>query len=118
MSWRTPEGALWLVELMSAVQEVSVEGAGRNTGTPRGTDGYGSAVVESPVSEAGADADPVVEFKERLKRFRAECGNPSFRELERLFGKLDWPQSNSAIQAKVTGATVPDRVFVETFVRA
>ncbi|GLW34501.1 NACHT and WD repeat domain-containing protein, partial [Actinoplanes regularis] len=75
-------------------------------------------MAQSSVGEAGEDADPVAVIKQRLRQFRVECGNPSFRELERLFGKLGSPQSNSAIQAKVTGATVPDRVFVETFVRA
>jgi hypothetical protein len=49
---------------------------------------------------------------------RAECGNPSFRELASLFRKLERPQAHTTIQTKVTGATVPDWPFVETFVRA
>ncbi|WP_444978746.1 nSTAND1 domain-containing NTPase, partial [Actinoplanes regularis] len=75
-------------------------------------------MAEPPVDGAGEDADPLLLFKQRLKQFRIESGNPSFRELERLFGKLGAPQAHSTIQAKVTGTAVPDRAFVETFVRA
>ncbi|MET8149643.1 hypothetical protein ACIBSW_23785 [Actinoplanes sp. NPDC049668] len=75
-------------------------------------------MAEASVDETGEVADPVAAFKERLKQLRIECGNPSFRELERLFGKLGSPQSNSAIHAKLAGTALPDRMFVETFVLA
>ena len=68
--------------------------------------------------DPGEDPDPAGLFKARLRRFQGECGNPSIRDLVSLFGKLDAPQSKSAIQAKLTGKTIPDWPFVETFVRA
>ncbi|GAA3449725.1 nSTAND1 domain-containing NTPase [Dactylosporangium matsuzakiense] len=75
-------------------------------------------MADSPMFEPGEDADPVADFKAQLQQFRVDCGGPSFRELERLSKKLGRPQSHSAIQAKVTGSTVPDWPFVETFVQA
>lgn len=74
-------------------------------------------MTQISVDEPGGPGEPEA-FKQRLQRFRIECGNPSFRALERLFNTLGGPQARSAIQAKVTGATVPDWPFVDVFVRA
>ncbi|WP_327009712.1 hypothetical protein OHA72_22280 [Dactylosporangium sp. NBC_01737] len=75
-------------------------------------------MAEPPIAEPGEDSDPVADFKTLLQQFRVDCGNPPFRTLERLFRELKRPEAYSTIQQKVTGKTVPDWPFVETFVQA
>jgi CHASE3 domain sensor protein len=72
----------------------------------------------SSLDDPGGDTPAVAELQQRLQQWRAQCGNPSFRELAFLFRKLERPQAHTTIQTKVTGTTVPDWPFVETFVQA
>ena len=73
-------------------------------------------MAEPSIAERSDDSDPVAVFRVWLQKFRAECGDPSIRDLERLFGRIGRPQSQSVIQAKLTGRTTPNWAFVETFV--
>jgi len=75
-------------------------------------------VSESSIADRADDVDPVAAFRVRLQKFRTECGEPSIRDLERLFAKVGRPQSRSVIQAKLTGRTTPEWAFVETLVEA
>jgi len=75
-------------------------------------------VAEPSIPEPGENSDPVADFKALLQQFRIIGGNPPFRVLAHLFRELNRTEAHSTIHQKVTGKTVPDWPFVETFVQA
>jgi hypothetical protein len=99
---------------------MSVEVSGRIADSRAVDDiGYRACVAELLFADDGTgDSDPVAVFRARLQQLRAECGAPSIRDVDRPSRRVGRPQSRSVIQAKLTGRTTPDRVFVEMFVEA
>jgi hypothetical protein len=83
---------------------------------PGRAQGYSRGVSER--ESARQRPEPVQELAARMRAWRLEAGNPSFRELERITGQLGERYPRSTIEDKIRGVSFPSPRFVRDFVTA
>jgi tetratricopeptide (TPR) repeat protein len=62
--------------------------------------------------------DPLLQFARRLASLRAQAGSPSLRDLEKLTERAGHRYARATIGDKLSGVSLPDWEFVQTFVTA